>query len=108
MPACAVRICNEDGEKFEAYAVGHDAPDPVMTMLKQLSERVAKLEAENAALSSHRVEIVVIRYAVVVTLFDVRGAMVFQILGIERKRQLMMRAPLVYYEIGRASCRERV
>ena len=50
VPACAVRIRNEDGEKFEAYAVGHDAPDPVMTMLEQLSERVAKLEAENAAL----------------------------------------------------------
>ena len=50
VPARAVRIRNEDGEKFEAYAVGHDAPDPVMTMLEQLSERVAKLEAENAAL----------------------------------------------------------
>ena len=51
VPARAVRVRREDCESFTSYGVGHDAiPDPIATLLEQLNERVAKLEAENAAL----------------------------------------------------------
>ena len=51
VPARAVRLRHEEGEQFSAYGLSHEViPDPIITMLEQLSARVAKLEAENAAL----------------------------------------------------------
>ena len=49
-----MRIRHEEGDSFSAYGVGHEIiPDPIVTLLEQLNERVAKLEAENAALRQH-------------------------------------------------------